>query len=418
MDHEITRQHEATYSIIVVGPQDFIFFLKKTCYMLHTSHVTMANKPARSFCFTINNYGDDDLLALDALETDPKVSYYVLGFEEGKLGTPHIQGYVELSKPVRLSGMQKMLGGRAHIEARKGTRDQARDYCMKDGTFEERGKWETKGQGRRTDLDPLTTLLACVKEDCDRKTLIETAPHVYSKHIRLLGEYRALCERDASRDFRNVVTTVLWGASGVGKTRRVHETEPNVFWVHPDDSFPFDGYDGEEAIAFDDFYGNMKHHEMLRILDGYPLPVNVKGGLRYARWTRVYITSNCAPKDWYCAGLRALERRLNVVTHIEAPTPPSKAEHKESNFVTATKVSETLAALDNGVVTTSCNEVGGNSMAQAPTPTSFHTALEHLLAEPANIGPPPTRSSSNTSKVYTISQQACLKHLKSSLKDS
>lgn len=345
-----------------------IFLLKRFCNEVYR---IMANTAARSYCFTINNYTDKDLTALDALETDGNIHYYVLGFEEGESGTPHIQGYVEC-KPMRMNAMQALLGGRAHLEKRKGTRDQARNYCMKDGVFDERGVWKTKGQGRRTDLE---ALMEDIKKNAPKRETMEAMPATYSRHQRFAESYRAVVERDASRAFRQVCTTVLWGASGVGKTRYVHEHEDKVFWVHPDDSFPFDGYDGEEAIAFDDFYGNLRHHEMLRILDGYQLPVNVKGGLRYARWTRVYITSNCEPSGWYKDGLRALERRLTNIVHMEL-TQPCTVKDKP---VTVESDSTDQICLKQHV-TTKCNEVGGNSSA----PTSMST----LESMPNNVGKP------------------------------
>lgn len=48
-------------------------------------------------------------------------------------GRSHRQFYIEFKNAKSFKFMQKLLPG-AHIEKRKGTRDQARDYCMKDET--------------------------------------------------------------------------------------------------------------------------------------------------------------------------------------------------------------------------------------------------------------------------------------------
>jgi len=47
-----------------------------------------------------------------------------------------LQGYVHLSTQKTLSAMKKFIP-RAHLEPRRGTIDEAVDYCKKDGDFEE-----------------------------------------------------------------------------------------------------------------------------------------------------------------------------------------------------------------------------------------------------------------------------------------
>lgn len=51
-------------------------------------------------------------------------------------GTIHWQTYIELDKAVRFAAVKKMYNDDTiHCEKRKGTRDQARTYCMKDKKF-------------------------------------------------------------------------------------------------------------------------------------------------------------------------------------------------------------------------------------------------------------------------------------------
>lgn len=93
------------------------------------------SKGSRSWCYTINNFTEEDRNGLRAL----KCSYNVFGYERGDEGTPHLQGYVQLATQKTLSAMKKIMP-RAHLEIRKGTIDQAVDYCKKEGDFEEFGK--------------------------------------------------------------------------------------------------------------------------------------------------------------------------------------------------------------------------------------------------------------------------------------
>lgn len=261
----------------------------------------------RAWCFTVNNPTDVDRGILTAANA----RYIIWGEETGESGTPHLQGYLELNKPQRLSGMKK-LHATAHWEQRQGTRDEARAYCMKDGVYEEYGDWQAGGQGTRNDLEGLMQM---IRENKPTLEIMEAAPACVSKHMRFVDRYTHLVEKETTHAFRKVDVQVLWGAAGTGKTRRVYELDPKVFTVNSDEAFPFDGYDGEEAILLDDFYGGFKYHHLLRILDGHQYRANVKGGSRYARWTRVYITSNKQPSEWYQKGLTdALRRRLSSVT--------------------------------------------------------------------------------------------------------
>ena len=53
--------------------------------------------------------------------------------------TPHLQGYVHFKNEKSLKQL-KALMPRAHVEARKGTIQQAIEYCQKEGDWEEHGE--------------------------------------------------------------------------------------------------------------------------------------------------------------------------------------------------------------------------------------------------------------------------------------
>jgi len=89
---------------------------------------------AKNFCFTIPNYTDEIVRALDAL---PCV-YLCYGYEVcPNTGTPHLQGYISFERKRKYKKLAQQL--KAHFEVMKGTPQEASDYCKKDGMFEERG---------------------------------------------------------------------------------------------------------------------------------------------------------------------------------------------------------------------------------------------------------------------------------------
>lgn len=268
---------------------------------------------SRSYCFVLNNYTFDEMAGIwDIMDM---FRYICFGAEIAPTtGTPHLQGYFELFKPQRITFFKKTSLKRANLKTRYGTRDEARNYCLEDGDYFEWGNWEAGGQGTRNDLKGLMNM---IKAKTPKLELMEAMPEVYSRNMRFVNEYKAELEKEESYTFRNVEVNVLFGDAGCGKTRKVHEEDPKCFTVNSGETFPFNNYEGEKTILIDDFYGDIKYHEMLRILDGHQYRVNVKGGHRYALWDKVYITSNKRPEEWYKIGLTpALKRRINTVTEF------------------------------------------------------------------------------------------------------
>lgn len=82
----------------------------------------------------------------------------------------------------------------------------------------------------------------------------------------------------------------------------------------------FDGYEGEETLIIDDFYGWCPHSMLLRVLDRYPFRCPVKGGFTWGLWKNVIITSNKHPKDWYekfdWRDDEALRRRIHAIYRV------------------------------------------------------------------------------------------------------
>lgn len=99
---------------------------------------------ARSYCFTLNNPIFNNVYSL--LQQDFK--YLIIGFETGKKGTPHIQGYIQFYDPVTDMSVRAKIP-LAHIEVAKGTPQQNIAYCSKDGVWFEYGIKPTEG-GRVT----------------------------------------------------------------------------------------------------------------------------------------------------------------------------------------------------------------------------------------------------------------------------
>ncbi len=96
--------------------------------------------PAKAWCFTLNNYSENELGALVQLFSSLRETYwFILGEEVGEQGTPHLQGYIE-KKNGRFRPLPKFQVMRnntqcMHFEKAKGNRTQNYKYCSKDGKF-------------------------------------------------------------------------------------------------------------------------------------------------------------------------------------------------------------------------------------------------------------------------------------------
>ena len=88
----------------------------------------------KRWCFTINNPTEADYF-WDEDAKKETIQYCILQEERGENGTLHIQGFLILKKPQRLSWMKNQLNGRAHWEAARGTNEQAATYCRKEETY-------------------------------------------------------------------------------------------------------------------------------------------------------------------------------------------------------------------------------------------------------------------------------------------
>lgn len=114
---------------------------------------------AKHWCFTFNNYTQDDL---DRLSVPIEgIDYLIFGKEVGASGTPHLQGTVCFQSRKRLQQVITTIG-RVHCSVTRFL-SQSIDYCKKDGDFIEWGDTPNTGakDEKRSDLEEFK---ASVKE--------------------------------------------------------------------------------------------------------------------------------------------------------------------------------------------------------------------------------------------------------------
>ena len=237
---------------------------------------------SRDWCFT--SWDTDKELAFEK----DNIRYICYGRERcPDTDREHYQGFAIFTRTCRIPKAKEWIGGGdgTHLEPRRGTRDQARDYTRKsDGEWLEWGRYVALTNEQLFGL-PIEELKENHKEFFCR----------YHKGLEKLQQ--------KGDKWRDVEVHILWGKTGTGKTRHVMEMD-NVYKIDPPYKW-WDGYSGEEILLIDDYKrGAIDRGQLLNLLDGYRLRLETKGSHTWALWKKVYITSNYNIYDGMCEAMR------------------------------------------------------------------------------------------------------------------
>ena len=106
----------------------------------------MASPRSRAWCYTINNYTEEDVASVRALDA----VYNIFGYEVGEQGTPHLQGYVYFKTNLTRSALSKKIP-RASLLVAKGSVAQNFVYCSKEATKDPTKEVKYEEYGEETD---------------------------------------------------------------------------------------------------------------------------------------------------------------------------------------------------------------------------------------------------------------------------
>ncbi|UNY50602.1 replication associated protein [Chifec virus UA13_1885] len=274
------------------------------------------NSTVRRFVYTLNNCSEAELNKC-CFFINNFCKYGIVGEEVAPTTeTPHLQGFCNLTKPMRFSTIKKHLGDRIHIEKAAGSDKDNQKYCSKAGKFFEAGR--PQSQGERNDL---AAVVDTIQSGANIKSVAEHHPAAFIKYHRGIKEYIRTIRPIPVRDFKTEVF-YFWGEPGTGKSRTALEEakgravdsiyyKPRGLW--------WDGYEQQECVIIDDFYGWIKYDEMLKIMDRYPYKVQIKGGFEEFTSKYIWITSNINTDELYkFEGYvnTAFDRRITIKKHF------------------------------------------------------------------------------------------------------
>lgn len=246
-----------------------------------------------------------------------KIRYLVFQREKcPSTGKLHYQGYVELFKPARHAGLKKALGCSsvwAKPKAKDSTREQARDYCMKEESRVE-GPWEIgawiTGPGARTDLENVVDM---IKAGRPTKEIFSEYPETY---LRFHGGIdKALAFQQKPRLREELEVKVWWGVPGAGKTHRAREWLGEDIYEWPAKCEEPRGYAGQSCVLIDEFTGWLPASLFKTVTDKWPCVVKVPYGQVAWNPVKIAITSNYDPVTWYNnkVDTQAVVRRMKEI---------------------------------------------------------------------------------------------------------
>lgn len=229
-------------------------------------------------------------------------------------GYLHWQLVVGFANPTRLAAIKRLFGDSCHAEK---TRSAAADsYVFKEDTSVEGTRFElgTKPISRasKTDWDK-------IRESAKSGRFDDIPADIY---IRCYHQLKTIAKDHLRPEPLERSVYVFWGTTGTGKSRRAWDEAS--FEAYPKDprSKFWDGYQGQENVVIDEFRGGIDISHMLRWTDRYPTIIEAKHGATILRATKIWITSNLSPTEWYPdideETKNALMRRLTI-THFSAP---------------------------------------------------------------------------------------------------
>lgn len=288
----------------------------------------MANQKSRGWCFTINNPGSFDEIDEECIRNFNAFQYMIIGNEKGEEGTPHHQGYVHFKHPVSFNYMKTALP-RAHIELRKGSPQQAIEYCKKDEDFTEWGvSPSNKKEAQKQMWHDIITFAEMGRVDVIKDLYPAMYIRYYSRLMAMVKIPRIILE--------HLDNEWWYGETGTGKSRRLWQEYPdhytkelNKWWC---------GYAGEEVVAIEEWCPkNECTASQLKIwADRYPFTAQIKGGsIMNIRPKKIIVLSNYTIDDCFtnAEDRDPIKRRFKVTRFFNLDNMFKRVENESSDIV-------------------------------------------------------------------------------------
>lgn len=290
----------------------------------------------------------------------PKIDYWALCDEIGsEEKTPHTHIYFHATQGIRHSTLRNKF---PHMDIRvsQGTAQQNRDYIRKEGAYEDSEKKETNlidtfeewgvlpvsRQGKRTDLEIMYDL---VKDGKSNAEILEICGDTAIKHIDKMNKLRHDYLVDKYKGTRRLDLKVhyITGKTGMGKSRDILDAhgDANVYRV-TDYQHPFDSYQLQPVIVFEEYRSSLRLQDMLNYLDIYPVILPARYSPKVGCYTTVYVVSNWDFESQYCELQKDLSQKSTYQAWVRRFNGEVK-EYTENGIITYSSMQNYLKRFEN-----------------------------------------------------------------------
>lgn len=288
------------------------------------------NTRSRKYLLTINNpdkhEGCDHKSIFEKASKFQTIYMAVCDETGGKEGTFHTHAYLHFENGIRFSTIKRLFPT-ANIAAAKGTSQQNRHYLLKDlpehgknaegfynytdksgkthcgqnfaDSFKEYGECPEENQGERSDLEQLYSL---VKEGYSDAEILEIMPETAIPHIDRISKLRLTYLTDKYKGNRrfNLKVHYITGKTGTGKSRDILDEfgDENVYRV-TEYKHPFDSYQCEPVLVFEEYRASIRLQDMLNYLDIYPIILPARYSPKVGCYSTVFVVSNWTFEQQY-----------------------------------------------------------------------------------------------------------------------
>lgn len=303
------------------------------------------NERNRKYLLTINNPEEKGITSETIIKQAKKYAcrYFCFCAETGSQGVYHWHIFLYYINAINFSTIKNLFPS-AHIDAVIGTSRQNRAYILKsasehnkredgsyeykdssgkihkginhEATFYEFGECPDEHQGRRSDLEYMYSL---VKDGRTDSEILDLCGEAAIKHIDKIAKLRHTYLVDKFTGERRLDLKVHYvcGKTGTGKSRDILDEfgDENVYRV-TDYQHPFDSYQLQPKLVFEEFRSSLRMQDMLNYTDIYPVTLPARYSPKVACYDTIFVVSNWEFEQQYADIQREPERKTDYEAWI------------------------------------------------------------------------------------------------------
>jgi len=243
--------------------------------------------------------------AQEYFKTIDFIDYVCFQYEQGALGTKHLQGFMHFNRQMDFSVVRDIFPT-IHLDRCTEQNSYCIDYCKKKDTRIEGFpffEWGIPPADERARTD-MTEFMQDVLSGMSKIELFKKYPHLTLQTYNKIAQIQqdALYEKYQNVE-RELQVTYIYGKADAGKTTfptRVLGFRPmDICKVADYGSGKFDEYNAHDIILFDEFHGQIPITKMNDYLQGQPLFLPARYANKVACYTRVFVISNYPLDEQY-----------------------------------------------------------------------------------------------------------------------